>query len=214
MTRTDRSRGAAAPLPVAAATAGSPVTGGRLRTAWRAAHAPVAGVPRWARIAAYAVPFTVLPSSLWRLPAAFDRGIGLGERLYVVLLSIVSELAAFTAVGLVAAWGERFPRWVPGLRGRRVPTPAAVVPAASGAVILTVLWTAAFVTELAGVTMRGEPIPPDFPSQAGGWEAAIFAVCYLPLLLWGPLLAAVTYAYHRRRSPRPGVPALSGRGRR
>ncbi|MEV0148918.1 MULTISPECIES: hypothetical protein [unclassified Nonomuraea] len=177
----------------------SPVITGRLRTAWRAAHTPVAGVPRWARIAAYAVPFTVLPSSLWRLPAVFDDGIGVGERVYIVFLSILSELVAFTAVGLVAAWGERFPRWIPWLRGRRVPTPAAVIPATLGAVILTVLWTAAFVTEFAGVTLRGEPIPADFPTQAGGWEAAVFYLCYLPLLLWGPLLATVTYAYHRRR---------------
>ncbi|MFF5207096.1 hypothetical protein [Streptosporangium sp. NPDC000396] len=180
----------------------SPATTGRLRTVWRAAHAPVAGVPRWARIAAFAVPFTVLPSSLWRLPAAFDDGFPLGERVYIAFLSILSELVAFTAVGLVATWGERFPRWIPGLRGRRVPTSAAVIPAALGAVVLTVLWTAAFVTHFSGVTLRGEPIPANFPTQAGGWKAAIFYVCYLPLLLWGPLLATVTYAYHRRRRSR------------
>ncbi|MBG0831699.1 hypothetical protein HS041_28635 [Planomonospora sp. ID67723] len=172
---------------------------GRLRTAWRAAHAPVPGVPRWARLAAYAVPFTVLPSSLWRLPLVFRDGVGFGERAYIVSLSVVSELVAFTAVGLVAAWGERFPRWIPGLRGRTVPTPVAVIPAALGAVVLTALWTYAFVTVPAGVTLGGEPIPADFPTQAGGWEAAIFYLCYLPLLLWGPLLAAVTYAYHQRR---------------
>ncbi|GAA4966655.1 hypothetical protein GCM10023334_087850 [Nonomuraea thailandensis] len=177
----------------------APVATGRLRSTWRAAHAPVAGVPRWARIAAYAIPFTVLPSSLWRLPFAFGDGLPFGERAYVVLLSIVSELVAFAAVGLVAAWGERVPRWVPGLGGRRVPTPVAAIPAGLGAVALTVLWTACVVTELAGVTLRGEPTPADFPTQAGGWEAAIYYLCYLPLLLWGPLLAAVTYAYHRRR---------------
>ncbi len=37
-----------------------PTATGRLRTAWAAAHAPVAGVPRWARTAALAVPFVVL----------------------------------------------------------------------------------------------------------------------------------------------------------
>jgi hypothetical protein len=141
----------------------------------------------------------VLPSSLWRLPAVFDDGRGVGERAYIVFLSILSELVAFTAVGLVATWGERFPRWIPGLRGRTVPMRAAVIPATLGAVMLTVLWTAAFITQFAGVTLRGEPIPADFPTQAGGWEAAIFYLCYLPLLLWGPLLTAVTYAYHRRR---------------
>ena len=76
---------------------------------------------------------------------------------------------------------------------------AAVIPATLGAVMLTLLWTAAFITQLARITLRGEPIPADFPTQAGGRETAIFSLCYLPLLLWGPLLAALTYAYHRRR---------------
>jgi hypothetical protein len=192
----------------------APVTTGRVRTAWRAAHTPVAGVPRWARIAAFAVPFTVLPSSLWRLPAAFEDGRGVGERAYIVFLSILSELVAFTAVGLVATWGERFPRWIPGLRGRTVPMRAAVVPATLGAVGLTVLWTTAFITQFAGVTLRGEPIPADFPTQAGGWEATIFYLCYLPLLLWGPLLAAATYAYHRcrRNTDRSGVKGTTEEG--
>ncbi|BCY08920.1 hypothetical protein L3i22_040080 [Actinoplanes sp. L3-i22] len=159
----------------------------------------MAGVPRWARIAAYAVPFTVLPSGLWRLPAAFRDEAGTGERIYIVCLSIVAELLAFTAVGLVATWGERFPRWIPRLRGRRVPTSAAVLPAALGAVVLTVMWIIAFVAVFAGVTLQGRPVAPDFPTQGSAWEAGVFYACYLPLLLWGPLLAAVTYAYYRRR---------------
>lgn len=186
-----------------------PPRGGRLRAAWAAAHAPVSGVPRWARIAAYAVPLTVLPSSLWRvvgvLVAADGRGSGdlpswLPVGAYVVLLSVCSELLAFTAIGLIASWGEVFPRWVPVLRGRRVPTAAAVLPGAFGAAALTVLWTvAAVVTEIAGVTLRGEALPPDYPGAEGGWAAAVYYVCYAPLMLWGPLLAAVTVAYARRR---------------
>jgi hypothetical protein len=176
-----------------------PQTTGRLRVAWRAAHDPVAGVPRWAQIAALAVPFTVLPSSLWRLPAAFSEGIGFGERAYVVSLSILSEVVAFTTIGLIARWGEVFPHWVPFLRGRQVPTKAAAIPAALGALVLTVLWTAGWIAEFAGVTLRGEPTPANFPTQVGGWVTATYYLCYLPLLLWGPLLAAVTCAYVRRR---------------
>lgn len=176
-----------------------PATTGRLRTAWRAAHAPVAGVPRWARIAALAVPLTVLPAGIWRLPSAFAEGSEFGERAYIVFLTIASEAAAFATIGLIARWGEVFPRWVPFLRGRAIPTKAAAVPAAFGALVLTVLWTAAWVAEFAGVTLRGEPTPANFPTQVGGWKAATYYLCYLPLLLWGPLLAAVTLAYVRRR---------------
>lgn len=41
----------------------------RVRAGWRSAHDAVDGVPRWARIAALAVPFTVLPAGLWRIAA-------------------------------------------------------------------------------------------------------------------------------------------------
>ncbi|MFC9294895.1 hypothetical protein ACFTWH_14680 [Streptomyces sp. NPDC057011] len=189
----------------------SPVRG--MRAAWKAAHEPVAGVPRWARIAAYAIPFTVLPSGLWRLGLLFvdHAGADTGQlpewlpiEVYVVILSVVSELLAFTAVGLVAAWGEVVPRWIPVLGGRRVPRAAAAVPAALGALALTALWTVlAAVTQVAGTTLLGDPIPADFPSEVGGWTALWFYVCYAPLVLWGPLLGVVTVAYWRRRRRMP-----------
>ncbi|GAA4605256.1 hypothetical protein BJY16_005317 [Actinoplanes octamycinicus] len=172
---------------------------GRVRAAWQAAHRPVAGVPRWARIAANAVPLVVLPSGLWRLQFVFSDG-GIGEKIYLVCLSIVAELLAFTAVGLIATWGERFPRWMPWAGGRPVPRLFAVVPATAAAIFLTVLWTVAFAAIFRDVTMGGTSLDPDFPTQGGFWEASMFYVCYLPLLLWGPLLGAVTFAYWRRRS--------------
>lgn len=191
----------------------------RLRAGWRSAHDAVDGVPRWARIAALAVPFTVLPAGLWRV-AAFalhlpiirgdDLGPGDGQgdlpgwlpmEAYVVVLSLVSELVAFTAVGLIARWGEVFPRWVPGLRGRRVPTMAAVIPASVGAAVLTVLWTASVVNALVfQKTVQGRPLPDGFPIHFHSWEGVLGALAYAPLVAWGPLLAAVTVAYYRRRA--------------
>lgn len=177
---------------------------GRFRAAWRAAHQPVDGVSRRMRLIAYAVPLTVLPSSVWRLPAAFFYGVSPGEWGYVLFLSIVSETLAFTAIGLVARWGEVFPRWVPLLHGCRVPVKAVVVPAAVGAVLLTLLWTvAAPLTEIMDVTIRGDEVPSDYPSKAGGWETAWFYCCYAPLVLWGPLLGVLTVAYGRRRRAAP-----------
>ncbi|MET9674493.1 hypothetical protein ABZY68_15525 [Streptomyces sp. NPDC006482] len=173
---------------------------GRFRAAWRAAHTPVSGVSRRTRLLAYAVPLTVLPASLWRLPAAFDSGIGIGERIYILFLSVLSETVAFTAIGLIARWGEVVPGWVPFLRGRRIPPAAVLVPAALGAAALTLLWTVlGLFTEVMGTTIRGDTLPADFPSQGGGWEAASYYVCYAPLVLWGPLLAVLTVAYGRRR---------------
>lgn len=194
-----------------------PATGSarRLRAVWTGAHAPVAGTSRWARTAALAVPFTVLPSSLWRIAACtfhapITRGPldyahvpsgvpGVPIGLYVILLSIASELAAFTAVGLVATWGETFPRWIPGLRGRAVPTYAAVIPAALGATALTVLWTWVMVSFSLGRGVDGRLLTGVGVLSVDDWKGLLAIVAYAPLLLWGPLLGAVTISYWKRR---------------
>lgn len=183
----------------------------RVRRAWRDAHEPADGVPRWAVRIAYAVPLVVLPSGLWRLGVLFTedkRGGSLPDWAmdgYVVFLTLVSELLAFAAIGLVARWGEVFPRWVPRLRGRRVPTAAAVVPAAIGAAILTLMFTVIAVTcEVRQTKVNGDPLPDDFPSQVGGWETVYYYISYAPLTLWGPLLGVLAYAYWRRMT-RDGV---------
>jgi hypothetical protein len=160
----------------------------------------------------------VLPSGLWRV-AAFGLHLPITDGAlmegdvngdlpgwfpmegYVVLLSVLSEAVAFTAVGLIARWGEVFPRWIPGLRGRRVPISAAVVPAAAGAAILTVMWTLSVVNVLLfQETMQGRPLPDGFPIHLDDWKGVLGVVSYVPLVAWGPLLAAVTYAYYRRRT--------------
>ncbi|MEU2715172.1 hypothetical protein [Streptomyces sp. NPDC007205] len=173
---------------------------GRIRTAWKTAHEPVPRVSVRTRRLAYAVPLVVLPSSVWRLPAMFDSGISAGERLYIPMLSLVSELLAFTAIGLIARWGEMFPRWLPKLRGRSVPVWVAVVPAAVGATVLTAVFSLLSpLTTFMGKTIRGDALPPDAPGQGTGLASLWFYSCYAPLVLWGPLLAVLTVAYWRRR---------------
>lgn len=192
---------------------------GRLRAAWTSAHTPVPGVPRWARVAAATVTASVMPASIWRIGyeiqatitghAEAGRGqvpVWLPMLAYVIILSIASEALAFTAYGLIAPWGEVFPRWIPGLRGRRVPTPAAVVPAALGACVLTALWTAAAIQAARERDLRGRPMTPDNVLYPHSWQGILTIVCYAPLLLWGPLLGALTIAYWKRRtrpSPSP-----------
>lgn len=83
-------------------------------------------VPRWAVLAAHAVPLVTLPSGLWRLalvaglPVTQDAELGsmnFGESVYVVSLSVVSELLAFLTLGLVRSWGEVFPGGCPSWAG-------------------------------------------------------------------------------------------------
>ena len=159
----------------------------------------------------------MLPSSLWRISvctfgvplvddlppdASGDLPAWLPLGVYVVLLSLASEALAFTAVGLVARWGEVFPRWIPGLAGRRVPISFAAIPAALGATVLTLLSTWVAITAALGVNVQGEE--PDVKLLTfDTWEGTLVVLTYSPLLAWGPLLAALTVAYVRRRTASP-----------
>ena len=105
-------------------------------------------------------------------------------------LSLVLEGLALLTLGLVRPWGERVPAWFPRIGGRRIPRMAVVVPAALGAIALALIW---------GYAFRDFPSPPDMQFSHDGWQVLLVA-CYAPLVLWAPLLAAVTYAYWRRRA--------------
>ncbi|MEU8034172.1 hypothetical protein AB0C13_37220 [Streptomyces sp. NPDC049099] len=85
---------------------------------------------------------------------------------YLIGLSLVSELLAFLTLGLVQSWGETWPRWIPYLRGDRVPA----------------------------------------HMEASLWGTWLLNIAYAPLLLWGPLLGAVTVHYYRRRTTFSPVP--------
>ncbi|MBO0918496.1 hypothetical protein [Streptomyces laculatispora] len=155
--------------------------------------------PRWAVRAAHLVPLLTLPSGIWRLLLAAGHRGGYTEAgyqamgisgwgvAYVVGLSVAGEALALLTLGLVRPWGEVVPHWIPLLGGRRVRVPAAVIPAALGAVALTVLW-APFAVWWA--------VPHADMTALG---STVTGFLYLPMVAWGPLLAAVTLSYYRRR---------------
>jgi hypothetical protein len=86
-------------------------------------------------------------------------------------------------LGLIMRWGERFPRWVPLLGGRRVPVWLAVVPASvvSAAVTVAGLMVIRFAVEGGSVSATAAP-----------------GLLWLP---WGLALGVATYAYAERRAP-------------
>ncbi|WP_395297056.1 hypothetical protein ACF9IK_29180 [Kitasatospora hibisci] len=168
-----------------------------------------AGVPRWALWAAYAVPLTTTPSCIWRIAGVAGGAPLLEHRAappeghgpvifegpqYVVALSVLSEVLAFLSFGLIARWGEVWPRWVPVLRGRRVPIKAAVVPAGIGATLLLIFPYGLLMSAL-GLMINGNPDG----TVTHGWQTVVFWVAYGPLAAWGPLVGALTVQYYRRR---------------
>lgn len=164
-------------------------------------------VPVWVNRLAHLAALTTVPSGIWRILLGFGIPMGFSQQvltdydmpgwgtLYVVALSVSAEAASLLTLGLVRRWGEVFPEWVPILGGRRVPVPVAVVPAALGAITLVWLWTP-LLQDLPGVW--GESVFGGDLGPSGGW-AVLMAASYLPLLLWGPMLAVVTAAYWWRR---------------
>ncbi|MFG3283315.1 hypothetical protein [Streptomyces sp. NPDC048111] len=157
-------------------------------------------VPRWAHRAAAAVLWASLPSAVWRLAVVLGVPLGLATSEYasmlipgwgyliLPLLCAAQEGLAYLTLGLVRAWGEVWPRWIPVVHGRRIPVTAAVVPAALGSVACT----------LYGVLFVWTTLHADLDITP--WGARLMTLCYIPLLAWGPLLAVVTVHYYRRRT--------------
>ncbi|MEU6983841.1 hypothetical protein ABZ946_10460 [Streptomyces sp. NPDC046324] len=168
------------------------------------------GVPRWAALAAHAVPLIVLPSGIWRialtlgLPVARVDDPGLAQNTFQIALTVVAELLAFLTLGLVRSWGEVLPRRLPFVGGRRVPPGAATAAALGGAFGLLALTGWYTYVAVAGIGADAAGTHTEGPVQE-----ALFLACYLPLAAWGPLLAAVAVAYRRRRATARSTAATS-----
>ncbi|MFU8870473.1 hypothetical protein [Micromonospora sp. SL4-19] len=150
---------------------------------------------RWGRWAAWTAAAIPLVYAATRLAWALGFPLGISRDLFEELhqtglvwagvgLGTFALLGAVLTLGLVQRWGEVFPRWMPGLAGRRVPPMLAVVPATLVAVAVT-----------AG--SLGELVTPEFWHVEGGLTSATFPVLFWPL--WGPALGAATLAYNLRR---------------
>jgi len=160
-------------------------TCGGERAAWMAPPA-AARWGRWAVAVAMAVPLIYAATRyawLLGIPLTVDDAFvaelhDSGAVWAGAWLATFAVVGAILTLGLVQRWGERFPHWMPGLAGRRVPVKLAVVPAT----VVSALATSA------GLGL------------AAGMER--FEWVYLPSLLWpvwGVALGAATLAYHLRR---------------
>ncbi|WP_017592532.1 hypothetical protein [Nocardiopsis potens] len=120
-------------------------------------------------------------------------GIGLG---------LAGLGGAVLMLGLVQRWGVRFPFWMAGLAGRRVPVPLAVVPAGIVTLALLAMGKGILVGWL-DETLGGGSVS---LASAPGGHGLLFLVAFP---VWGVALAVGTAAYALRRRAECGA---CGRG--
>lgn len=151
-------------------------------------------IPSWLRLCAYGAFAAVVPSALWRVfmivglvpGTAALREFELAGNptlgyTYVFGLSLVQLTAGFLAVGLVRPWGTRLFGW-------RIPPALPLVLGNLGGLAVTWLFNISMVSALA----HGKR--PD-AGHVQGWPLVVMVWCYLPILLWGPLVIASAWGY-------------------
>ncbi len=171
---------------------------GRRVTAWSTPEA-AARWGRWATAVAVAVP---LGYAATRYAWALGIPLGVSQQLLDELgdgvwagaaLATLAVGGAVLTLGLVQRWGEVFPRWMVGLRGRPVPVALAVVPAGLVSVVVA---SAGLMFVRIGLTGEFGDTFPGGNNDVAAWLPEMFWP------LWGTALAASTYAYWlRRRGP-------------
>jgi hypothetical protein len=144
---------------------------------------------RWGRIAVVVAVLCAMPYGLGRLTWLTPWPLGMDPahlaaapemRLHGVLLGSAALAGALLTAGLVARWGEVWPRWMPVVRGRRVPLAAAVAPGTLVAALFTV----------AAVPMTMMAIA----------EGDLLSLILFPFPVWGPALGIAVLGYALRRA--------------
>ncbi|WP_203609070.1 NYN domain-containing protein [Streptomyces anulatus] len=183
-------------LWVAATLAYQRRTNGQCVYCGRAPHAPgrwtdAVRLRTWGRRAVWLAVLSTLPYDITRIAWYFGWPLGITDEFLKEMqdtpnmleiglaLGVVSTLGSLLTHGLVAGWGEVWPRWVWWKRGRTIHPATAVVPAGFVAVVL-----------IPGglMAVRG--------FELGSWGITGPAILWV---VWGAALGVATYLYQLRR---------------
>ena len=147
---------------------------------------------RWGRRAVWVAVLSCVPYEVTRIAWAMGWPLGITREFHTLMantpgmlqvglgLALLSLGGAVLTHGLVARWGEVFPRWIPGLGGRPVPPMLAVVPAS---LVVAALPPAGLMSASRGISLDS-------------WATNVPGILWFG---WAVGLAMATYAYHLRR---------------
>lgn len=147
---------------------------------------------RWGKWAVWIAFAATLPYDVTRLAWYFGWPLGISDAFLADMeatpgmleiglgLGVASAVGSVLSHGLVARWGEVWPRWVWFKAGRRIHPATAIVPAAIVSVAL-----------IPGGRMAWQQMP-----EEGMWGTTGPAMFWV---VWGVALGAATLAYHFRR---------------
>jgi hypothetical protein len=166
---------------------------------------------RWGRIAVYVAMVTPVFYAFVRYAWALGFPLGMNEERFrssqeggiliygALFFGNFMLVGAILMLGLVQRWGEVFPRWIPGLAGRRVPIALAVIPASLVSVLLIVggigIWSGLdqMITNLVSGGANDMEVVSGIIFEVG--PTLLFPV-------WGVALTVATLGYYfRRRGP-------------
>lgn len=166
--------------------------------------------PSWLVLCAWGAFAAVVPSAVWRVAmivglvpgTASLRAFELAGNpalgyAYVFGLSAFQLAFGYLTVGLVRPWGEH-------LFGRTIPTGLPVALGVLGGLAVTWLFNISMVSAIA----HGQR--PD-AGHVSGWPLVVMVWCYLPILLWGPLVLASVAGYWHCRATVPHRRGPTGR---
>ncbi len=170
---------------------------------------------RWGRIALYVAMIAPVFYAFTRYAWALGFPLGMSEEylhrgqergtwIAGLFLANFGLAGAALMLGLVQRWGEKFPRWMIGLAGRRVPIAMAIVPASLVSVLLWVggisIWSSLNQMIARASSVLHEDITGHIIFGVG--PTLLFPV-------WGLALTVATLAYYYRRR---GPCSVCGRG--
>ncbi|GAB3135863.1 hypothetical protein GCM10027258_09010 [Amycolatopsis stemonae] len=165
--------------------------------------------PRWARVAvgvAVFVPLAGFTLQHWSwalgVPLGTTRAGEMSGTIAVSLfvLGAVPAVGAVLTAGLARGWSQRFPRWVPGLAGRRVPAALAITPPLVAGLLVGQYGALMTRCVAFGLTPACDPGGAGEAALAGQWA---FTATYPVFLVWGAALLVATLGFRATTRPCP-----------